>query len=46
MKSRKWMFLFFEHSLIHKEVLEGLQGAGGAFNENKTFELHNSEILK
>ena len=29
-----------------KKVLEGLQGLGGAFNENKTFKLHNSEILK
>ena len=42
MKSRKCMFLFFEPNLIQKKVLEGLQGVGGAFNENKTSELHNS----
>ena len=29
----KWMFLFFERSLIQKKVLEGLQGVGGAFGE-------------
>ena len=46
LKSRKWKFLFFESSLIQKKVLEDLQGVGGAFNENKTSELHNSEILK
>ena len=40
------MFLFFKTSLIQKKVLEGLYGAGGAFNENKTSELHNWEILK
>ena len=39
-------FCFFESSLIQKKVLEGLQGVGGVFNENKTSELHNSEILK
>ena len=27
-------------------VLEDLQGVGGAFNENKTAELLNSDILK
>ena len=35
-----------ERSLIQKKVLEGLQGVGGAFNEYKTSELHNSVILK
>ena len=40
------MFLFFEPSLVQKKVLEGLQRLGDAFNENKTLELHNSEILK
>ena len=35
-----------EPSLIQKKVLESLQGIGGAFNENKTSELHNSENLK
>ena len=28
------------------ESLEGFSCAGAAFNENKTSELHNSEILK
>ena len=37
------MFLFFEPSLVQKE---GLLRLGDAFNENKTLELHNSEILK
>ena len=46
LKSRKWMFLFFEPSLIQKKVLEGLWDVGGAFNENETSKLHNSEILK
>ena len=32
--------------MIPKKVLEGLQGIGGTFNENKTSELHRSEILK
>ena len=36
----------FEPSLVQKKVLEGLHRLGDAFNENKTFELHNSEILK
>ena len=40
------MFLIFEPSLVQKKVLEGLQRLGDAFNENKTFELHNLEILK
>ena len=40
------MFLFFEPSLIQKKVLQGMQGVGGAFTENKTSALHNSEILK
>ena len=40
------MLLFFEPSLIQKKVLEGLQGVGAAFDENKTSELHSSEILK
>ena len=31
---------------MQKKVLEGLQGVGGTFNENKTSELHNPEILK
>ena len=39
------MFLFFEPSLVQKKVLEGFQGLGDAFNENKTSELHNSEVL-
>ena len=46
LKSRKWMFLFFEPIFIQKQVFEDLQGVGSAFNENKTFALHNSEILK
>ena len=47
LKSRKWwMFLFFEPSLVQKKVLEELQRLGEAFNENKIFELHDSEILK
>ena len=29
-----------------KKVLEGVQVAGGTFNENKTSDLPNSEILK
>ena len=33
-------------SLIQKKVLEGLQGVEGTFNENKSSELHKSEILK
>ena len=37
------MFLFFEPSLIQKKVLEGVQGVEGAFNENKTSELHISK---
>ena len=40
------MILFFEVSLVKKKVLEGLYDLGDAFNENKTSELHNSEILK
>ena len=40
------MLLFFELSLVKKKVLEGLYDLGDAFNENKTSELHNSEILK
>ena len=40
------MILGFDPSLIQKKVLEGLQGVGATFNENKTSELHNSEILK
>ena len=40
------MFLFFEPRFIQKKVLEGLQGVGGTFKENKTSKLHNSEILK
>ena len=40
------MFLFFEPSLVQKKVLEELQRLGEAFNENKIFELHDSEILK
>ena len=40
------MFVFFEPSLVQKKVLEGLQRLGDAFNENKTLELCNSEILK
>ena len=40
------MFLVFESSLIQKKVLGGLQGVGAAFNENKTSELLNLEILK
>ena len=35
------MFLFFKPSFLQKKVLEGLQVQ---FNENKTSELHNSEI--
>ena len=38
--------MFFEPSLVQKKVLEGLYRLGDAFNENKTLELHNSEILK
>ena len=40
------MVLFFESSLIQAKESEGLQNVGGAFNEKKTSELHNSEILK
>ena len=40
------MFLFFEPNLVQMKVLEGLWRLGDAFNENKTLELHNSEILK
>ena len=40
-KSRKWIFLFFEPSLIQKKVL-----VGSAFNENKTSELPNAKIVK
>ena len=40
------MLLFFEPSLVQKKVLEGLEGVGDAFNENKTFKLNNSEIVK
>ena len=40
------MLLFFEPSLIQSKVLEDLQGVRSAFNENKTSELRNSEILK
>ena len=40
------VFLFVEPSLVQNKVLEGLYGLGDAFNENKTSELHNSEILK
>ena len=40
------MLLFFEPSLVQKKVLEGLCRLGDAFNENKTLELRNSEILK
>ena len=40
------MLLFLEPSLIQKKVLEGLQGVGGAFNENKTSTLHNLEKKK
>ena len=40
------MFLFFEPSLIQTKVLEGLYGVGSGFNENKTSELHNPEMLK
>ena len=29
-----------------KNVLEGLYSVGGAFTENKTYELHNSGIIK
>ena len=44
LKSRKWLILFFQPSLVQKKV--GLQGVGCAFNDNKTSELHNLEILK
>ena len=40
------MFLFFEASLVQKKVLEALCRLVDAFIENKTLELHNSEILK
>ena len=40
------MLLFFEPILVQKKVLEGLQDLADAFNQNKTSELHNSEILK
>ena len=40
------MFLFFEPSLIQKKVLQEQKDAGGEFSENKTSELHNSEIKK
>ena len=40
------MLLFFEPSLVQKKVLEGLWRLGDAFNENKSLELLNSEILK
>ena len=40
------MILGFDPSLIQKKVLEGLQDVGATFNENKTSELHNSEIVK
>ena len=47
LKSRKWwIFMFFEPGLVQKKVLEGLQDLKDAFNENKTLELHNLEILK
>ena len=35
----------FEPSLTQKEVLEGLEGVGGAFYENKSSKLHNLKIL-
>ena len=32
-KSRKWMFFFFEPSLIQKKVLEDLYVVGGTFKD-------------
>ena len=54
LKSRKQMLQIFgvtldavqNCSLIQKKVLEGLQSVGDTFNENKTSEFHNSEVLK
>ena len=40
------MVLFFKDNFVQKKVLEGVQGVGGAFNENKTTELHNPEIAE
>ena len=34
LKSRKWIFLLLEPSLIQKKVLERLQSVGGALNES------------
>ena len=39
-------FLFLEPTLVQKKVLEDLYGLGDTFNENRTSEFHNSEILK